>query len=161
MKEQEFLTLINSSKGTIRHLLHIYAVEDKEREDLCQEIILQAWKSRESFQKLSSFNTWLYKIALFTILTFLRNHKKISYSDIEHVDIAESKLENDLADQLYLAISELDDLNKAIITMHLDGFSNPEIADFFGVNTNNINVKLHRIKDKISKTVNNPSNGHQ
>jgi RNA polymerase sigma-70 factor (ECF subfamily) len=33
--------------------------------------------------------------------------------------------------------------------MHLDGFSNPEIADFIGITINNLNVKLHRIKEKI------------
>jgi RNA polymerase sigma-70 factor, ECF subfamily len=32
--------------------------------------------------------------------------------------------------------------------MHLDGFSNSEIADFIGIKLNNLNVKLHRIKEK-------------
>jgi RNA polymerase sigma-70 factor (ECF subfamily) len=33
--------------------------------------------------------------------------------------------------------------------MHLDGFTNQEIAEFIGIKTNNLKVKLHRIKEII------------
>jgi RNA polymerase sigma-70 factor (ECF subfamily) len=48
--------------------------------------------------------------------------------------------------QLYTAIRQLPETDRALITLHLDGYSNPEIAELIGISTNNTGVKLHRIK---------------
>ena len=38
----------------------------------------------------------------------------------------------------------------AIISMHLDGYDNGEIADLMGISNNHVAVKLHRIKEQLS-----------
>lgn len=152
MDEKEFLRLINTHQGTIFHLLKLYVADSADKDDLKQEIILQAWKSKDKFRQQSSFNTWLYKLSLYTILTSKRKQQKINQVNLEE---AESLADADKSEQgqvelLYRCIAGLDDLSKTIITMHLDGFSNPEIASFLGVTVNNLNVRLHRIKEKIT-----------
>ena len=62
----------------------------------------------------------------------------------------EENTKNDQSEILYKQMTQLDYLSRTILTMHLDGFSNPEIADFIGITINNLNVKLHRIKKKIT-----------
>ncbi len=57
MDEKEFLHLINTHQGTIFHLLKLYVPDATDKDDLKQEIILQAWKSRDKFRQESSFNT--------------------------------------------------------------------------------------------------------
>jgi RNA polymerase sigma-70 factor (ECF subfamily) len=152
MDEKEFLQLINTHQGTIFHLLKLYVPDAADKDDLKQEIILQAWKSRDKFRQESSFNTWLYKLSLYTILTSKRKQQKISQVNLEEAEglAYPDKPDQEQVELLYRCISGLDDLNKTIITMHLDGFSNPEIAVFMGVTVNNLTVKLHRIKEKIT-----------
>ena len=55
----------------------------------------------------------------------------------------------DESESLYLAIRELNELDRMIITLHLDGYENEEIAEITGLTKNNIAVKLHRIKDGL------------
>ena len=48
------------------------------------------------------------------------------------------------------AIRMLDETDRAIISMHLDGFDNNEIAVVLGISKNHVAVKLHRSKEQLS-----------
>lgn len=161
MSEKEFLQLINTHQGTIFHLLGLYLNDPSDKDDLKQEIILQAWKSKDKFRQASSFNTWLYKISLYTILTSKRKQQQINLVNLEEAElIAHSESTNQAqVELLHRYIASLDDISKTIITMHLDGFSNIEIADFLGITVNNSNVKLHRIKEKITHHLKSRTHG--
>jgi len=50
---------------------------------------------------------------------------------------------------LYALIKKLNEVDRMLITLHLDGYKNPEIASITGVTTNHVNVKIHRIKSKL------------
>ena len=163
MGEQEFLDLINAHQATIHHLLRLYVQDADDKDDLKQEIILQAWKSKDNFRHQSSFNTWLYKVSLYTILTSKRKQPKINRVDLEEAErVQDSEShEPEKVEVLYRCIAILDDLSKTVITMHLDGFSNPEIAEFLGITVNHLNVKLHRIKEKITNQLKNSFYGNR
>jgi RNA polymerase sigma-70 factor (ECF subfamily) len=40
-----------------------------------------------------------------------------------------------------------------IITLHLDGYENEEIADISGLTKNNVAVRLHRAKESVTKKI--------
>ena len=42
-----------------------------------------------------------------------------------------------------------------IMTLHLEGYKNLEIADITGLKVNHINVKLHRLKSQIIEQLKN------
>ena len=50
-------------------------------------------------------------------------------------------------------INRLEDIEKAIILLWLDEYSYEEIADTLGLKRNTVAVKIHRIKDKLSKQI--------
>lgn len=154
MTEQEFLNAINNNRGIIYKLLNLYVDDPTESEDLYQEILLQVWSAKERFRGDSKFSTWLYKICLYTILTAKRKNepkKTISLEDTWYEPSTEEDHErNEQAERLYNAIKKLEPIEKSMITMHLDGFSNPEIAEFFGITVNHCNVKLFRIREKLA-----------
>lgn len=52
---------------------------------------------------------------------------------------------------LYKLISGLGAMEKALITLWLDEKPYDEIARITGLSTTNVAVKIHRIKDKLSK----------
>jgi len=157
MTENEFLIHINENTGLINRLISVYLDTPEEKEDMFQEILLRSWLSKDQFLGKSKFSTWLYKVSLNSILTGLKKRKRIITTPINNT-IAElpqdeNDNDNELSYQLHQEIKQIDNVDKTMITMHLDGFSNSEIADFMGISINNCNVKLFRIKKKLTNTL--------
>lgn len=125
-----------------------------DREDLFQEILVNAWKAYPRFEGRSKFSTWLYRIALNTALMQLR--KDIRHRKNEHVnvqDMPEEPAQEEWEDKeyrfLYSAIDRLDDVEKAVILLYLEELSYTEIAYILGFTENHVGVKINRIKKKL------------
>lgn len=157
MSEKEFLTHIRDNQGIIFKLVGLYAQDAEEKKDLCQEIIYQAWKGWPGFRGDAKFSTWLYRISLHTLLSYQRKRKPVQYTeDLEPLDRgvpAEADRRED-ARMLHRAIRSLPETERALISMHLDGYDHSEIAEIAGMTHNHVAVKLHRIKAKLSNLLN-------
>jgi RNA polymerase sigma factor (sigma-70 family) len=152
LEEQEFLTLVKQCHGLILKLIALYAYSLSDRNDLYQEILLNAWKGRSAFRQEAKFSTWLYQVAINTIFTANRKTKTISYSDTMEdfiIPVVPQTEQKEDVQRLYAAIRQLADVDRVVITMHLDGYDNPEIADVLGIKANYIGVKLHRVKNQL------------
>lgn len=157
LSEQQFLQHIRESQGIILRLVGLYAKDQEEKKDLCQEIIYQAWKGWPAFRGDSKFSTWLYRISLHTLLSYQRKRKPVHYAeDLEPFDqgIPEDVGRREEARMLHRAIRSLPEVDRALITMHLDGYDHAEIADIAGMTQNHVAVKLHRIRAKLSTLLN-------
>lgn len=156
---QHFMNLIQENAAIIHKVIHLYVDNEEDRKDLFQEIIYQSWKSYARFAGHSKFSTWLYKVSLNTVMTFKRRKDKSKEVQLpEKLDIkAEQKETNDQSTTLLLAIRQLDEIDRMIITLHLDAYSNEEIAHISGMTKNHIAVKLHRIKAQLIEQVRNLS----
>lgn len=153
MSENRFLDLVKENQGIIFKLVSIYANDADEKKDMYQEIILNAWKGWPGFRGDAKFSTWLYRISLNTLLTLKRKPNRIDYTDSLSDSSAQTDknvIYNEDAVRLRQAIRLLSESNRAIISMHLDGYENGEIAEFMGVSLNNVSVKLHRCKEQIA-----------
>lgn len=53
--------------------------------------------------------------------------------------------------ELYDAIRQLSDVDRAVILLYLEEKSYKEIADIIGTNPNNIGVRIKRIKERLKK----------
>jgi RNA polymerase sigma-70 factor (ECF subfamily) len=153
LKEQEFIKEIDNCKGLILKLIGLYAYSLADRNDIYQEILFNAWRGIKSFQGKSKFSTWLYQVALNTIFTYNRTSKKSSgkQNDIEDliVPVAPQVEKREDVQRLYQAIRKLVETDRIIITLHLEGYENPEIADILGISANYVGVKLYRIKNQL------------
>jgi len=156
-EQNEYINLVQKHNGIIHKVISLYVNNPEDKKDLHQEVLLQAWKSYKNFKGQSVFSTWLYKVALNTVLTFNKNHKK--NEDLEKIDQMESAPDaKDDSEILYRIIQSFGEVDRMLIMLHLDGYKNNEIAEITGMTQNNINVKIHRIKSKIIekfKTLNN------
>ncbi len=148
---EEFLRLVEDHQGVVHKVVNLYADTTDDRKDLRQEILCQAWSAYPRFKGESKFSTWLYRISLNTALTFLKKDKKNAFSD-QIPDVPEPVRRNlDDVEQLRMAIKQLDMVDRLLINLHLEGYSNEEIAQFSGLSDGNVRVKLHRIKQKIQE----------
>lgn len=71
----KFEELIKQNLGRIRYIAKRYA-NNPDTEDLFQEILLQLWRSYDSFNEQSKAETWLYRVALNTAITSIRKSVK-------------------------------------------------------------------------------------
>jgi RNA polymerase sigma-70 factor (ECF subfamily) len=150
--EREFTELIDQHRGIIYKVIRLYVRHEEDERDLYQEILFQAWRSYPTFKGQSKFSTWLYRVGLNTVLTFKRRPPLVvAHEDLASLQPQASVKNTDETEALYLAIRELNEIDRMIITLHLDGYENEEIADISGLTKNNVAVKLHRIKEGIMK----------
>jgi len=150
----EFIDLLNRHQNIIHKVCNLYMDNISEREDLFQEITLQAWNAYSSFRNESKFSTWLYRVALNTAISFYRKQKrKPSFQSAaqlpEYTEEADNTEEQMQA--MYKAIASLSKIDKALIMLYLEDYSYEEIGNVLGITANNVAVKMNRIKTKLKE----------
>ncbi|MFP5042408.1 RNA polymerase sigma factor [Parasediminibacterium sp. JCM 36343] len=153
--EKEFIALLNKHQHILYKVCSMYMDERAEREDLFQEIALQAWKSFSSFKGQSQFSTWLYRVALNTAISFFKKGKKANTTYFPDIIINTPTEElNPIEEQvkaMYKAIGELSKIDKALVMLYLEDYSYNDIADMLGITANNVAVKMNRLKIKLKE----------
>lgn len=153
--DQSFIDLLNKHQRIIHKVCTLYMDNPADREDLFQEITLQAWKAYGSFRGEAQFSTWLYRVALNTAITFFRKDKRkprMVYDDTTHERPAEA--DNHIEEQviaMYKAIGELSKIDKALVMLYLEDYSYQQIGEMMGITANNVAVKMNRIKTKLKE----------
>ncbi len=153
--EKEFISLLNQHQKIVFKVCNLYMDRHSDREDLFQEITLQAWKAYRNFRGDAKFSTWLYRVALNTAITYFRKEKR--NPGIFSIDIVPDQPEeniNPVEEQLklmYIAIGQLSKIDKALVMLYLEDYSYIEIGDMMGITPNNVAVKMNRIKIKLKE----------
>ncbi len=158
MQSGEFIDLVKTNKGVIYKLIHLYVDDAELKKDLYQEILYNAWKAWPNFRADAKFSTWLYRVSLNTLLTYLKKSQRLQYTELPDDVPLLNNSKHPESERLYLAIRTLVPTDRAIISMHLEGYNNPEIAEAIGLQANNIGVKLHRIKEKLKLILQHKTN---
>lgn len=153
-KERQFLEILDTYKSVIAKVCCIYTSPTADFDDLYQETVINLWNGFDNFRGDAKISTWIYRAAINTCITWVRRNKKHANNISLEADmpiIAEGSTK--LADykRLHSLIAKLQPLEKAIITLWLDEKSYEEIAYITGISQSNVAVKLHRIKEKMSK----------
>lgn len=157
--EATFLQLVNRHKGILYKASRIYADSLEDREDLQQEIMIQLWKSYQTFKGNSEFSTWMYRVAINTAITFLKKEKQRAShhtDNPQHFELQNEEYNPNKDRQLevfYKAVQELKPLEKAIIFYFMEGLSHKEIGNNMGLSEGNARVKLNRTKEKIQNII--------
>jgi RNA polymerase sigma-70 factor (ECF subfamily) len=158
--DRGFLELVNGNRPRILKICRVYAWNREDQDDLYQEILFQIWRSLPSLKEASHAGTWLYRIALNTAITFLRQRsarqaRTLSYdpAHVLHAAQAQQGVNDENSAQwtaLHEAIDKLDEVEKALITLFLEDLSYQQMADVMGVSASHVGVMLHRAKKKLS-----------
>ncbi len=142
--------------GIIIKICRAYTNNQEDFEDYYQEVCLQIWRSKDNFNQDSQWSTWIYRVSLNVCLTYLKRDSKssrqLASDSLPDEVIDDSKaFVNDDINELYNAIKHLSETDRAIILLYLEEKSYLEIADIVGSNTNNIGVRITRIKDRLNQ----------
>jgi len=144
---------LKQHKALIFKVVRAYSLNAMDQGDLFQEIMIQVWSSIPAFKNKSSVTTWLYRIALNTAIKWTakaqRHAKAESLDSLENV-LQESGVQGDerLA-WLYEEIHRLNEIDRSVALLLLDGFSYKEMASILGITETNVGVKINRIKKQL------------
>jgi len=158
--EHKFLELVNENRNRILRICRVYSWNSADQDDLYQEILFQIWRGLPGLKEKQFANTWLYRVAINTAISFVRKRATGSSRVVhfEHADLtrtieSQQAIEENTDDRianLYTAIYKLNPLEKALVTLFLEDFTYEQIAEATGINANNVGVMLHRAKKKLS-----------
>lgn len=162
-KEDQFKQIIDENSDRIMRICRYYNPDAEGRKDMYQEILVNVWKSLDGFRGDSKISTWVYRIAINTSLSFtgktFRQMKLLVDKDVQQLEVLvdddvqlKQQYETDF-ETLQTHLNQLTVIEKAMISLVLEGLSMREIADVIGLTENNIRVKIHRIKEKLKEQI--------
>lgn len=145
--------------GIIIKICRAYTNSQEDFEDYYQEVCLQIWRSKDSFNKQSDWSTWVYRITLNVNLTLLKKknnniqHFASDYIPPELVEDSKAFSDEPL-NELYDGIRQLSEIDRAVIMLYLEEKSYQDIAEIIGTSGNNIGVRIKRIKERLKNILN-------
>jgi RNA polymerase sigma factor (sigma-70 family) len=153
---ENFITIIEKNKGIIHKVANSYCMDEEDRKDLVQEIIIQLWQSFGKYDPQYSLSTWMYRIALNVAISFYRKdtrRKDISVPLSEDIMLFVKDNEPDETETniglLQQFLADLKELDRALMILYLEEKSHKEMAEIVGLSTTNIATKIGRIKEKL------------
>lgn len=166
-KEERFNELYTNNKDKIYRICCFYIQDEEDRKDLFQEILTNIWKGLDKFEGRSKVSTWIYRIAVNTSMAFFnKKNKELSKKEIIEKEMDQNPVEmskdneRETIHNLHKAVSNLNKMEKAIVSLLFQEVSQKEIAQILGYSENNIRVKIHRIKRKLKSILITESHGY-
>jgi RNA polymerase sigma-70 factor, ECF subfamily len=161
--EQAFAELFQLHKKRVYSVCLLMTKDVADAEDLTQEAFLQVFRTIGTFRGESAFSTWLYRIAVNTVLMKLRRQKsKAAFSLSEPVSPDSPNLAHDLGDKdprlsgtidriaLLRAIEALPGGCRTVFVLHeVEGYQHHEIASLLRCSIGNSKSQLHKAKLKM------------
>ena len=152
-KEQLFTDVVYAHRNIIYKVCYMYAPQGMV-EDYFQEVLCNIWSSFDQFDGRSKHSTWIYRIALYTCISFIRRKQPTSISLTFDLSSDEDSVLKEQIEELHSIINRLGNLDRALILLWLDGYTYEEMTEITGLTLSNVSVKLMRAKEKIKKMFN-------
>jgi RNA polymerase sigma factor (sigma-70 family) len=163
-KEREtiFLNALEENQEKLFRICSMYSKDHEDAKDLFQEVLVHVWRSMANFKGNSSLSTWMFRIALNVCLRFKSKHTKNQHRFIRLDSLTienfgsedRSGGENEKLRSLRKCVKKLNEGDKAIVALYLEGLAYREISSILGVSENNVAVKVKRIKSKLLNCIN-------
>ncbi|MBE6812052.1 MAG: sigma-70 family RNA polymerase sigma factor [Ruminococcaceae bacterium] len=127
-------------------------------EDLTMDVFCQVWRKFDTFdESKATFQTWLYVIVNNKLKNYYRDRKEIVEFDDAFMgdedqtdDVLEAIQLQELREHLYIALDELNEVQRQIIICrYFNDMNASEIAYDIGLSPGNVRIQLKRAMDKI------------
>lgn len=170
VSEQELLfrRWLADHAGLMWKAVRAFTITPEDAEDLLQEIALQLWKSLPAFRGEAKESTWIYRVAFNTALVWKRDEKRRHSKHEKFFELhtaAEVSAghpaptrEDEMVEQLYVAIRQLPVLDASLALMHLDGVSYREMSEVLGITESNVGVRLNRVRKQLAEMLKGANN---
>lgn len=155
-----FERLFLTHQGRIYALCLRMTSEPSRAEDLTQDTFVRAWQKLETFRGKSEFSTWLYRLAVNTVLAELRSrgrwHDRLVEGDDSFAEQPAPPRRSSLeAIDLERAIAELPPQARLIFLLYdVEGYRHREVASMTGLAEGTSKAHLHQARKLLRKALN-------
>lgn len=157
--ESRFLADLTPHKAMLYQIANAYCSRREDRGDLIQEMIAELWRAYPRFDGRAAFSTFLHRIAVNVAISFYRGESRrirdaLPIEDFG-MDLAAADrvldAQGDDMHALHQLIARLDEINRALILLYLQGYSMEELAQMLGLTVTNVATRINRIKTRLQR----------
>jgi RNA polymerase sigma-70 factor (ECF subfamily) len=154
-----FESLFRAYQGRIYALCLRMQRQPERAEDMTQETFIRAWQKLDSFRGRSAFFTWLYRLAVNTVLADLRSRGRWQERLVEGEDVvdrhaAPPRRDSSGAIDLERAVAGLPPQARLIFILHdVEGYRHREIASMTGLAEGTSKAHLHRARQQLREAL--------
>jgi RNA polymerase sigma-70 factor (ECF subfamily) len=159
-QDELYREVADSYGSSLDRLARAYEADPEARLDLLQDIHLQLWRSFAHFDRQCSLRTWVYRVAHNVATGHVVRQRRIRTTlvGIEEIESMPSNDQNELAagqnqalERLSGLIQQLKPLDRQIIISYLEGMDASSTAEITGLSAANVAMKVHRIKNVLTR----------
>src|SRR5438552_4974522 len=149
--------------ATIYHM----TANHEDANDLAQETFIKAYQALKSFKGDLSFFTWVYSIAVYMTINFLKQRKNKTHMSLNDLDfnaehdpdlvalVSEKTPRREvnlieLQEKLNAALQKLSEVHRLAVTLHdVQGLSHEEISRIMSCNTGTVRSRLFYARQQM------------
>jgi RNA polymerase sigma-70 factor (ECF subfamily) len=151
--KKDFDQLVRKYQSPVRRFFLNQTLGDEQlSDDLAQETFIKAYVNITKFRGMSSFSTWLMRIAYNVFYDDVRSRKQTEDIDTSSAVRQSSKSgDSNLKMDIHAALALLKPDERSCVTLQLiDGYPVDQISKITGINENTVKSHLKRGKDKLA-----------
>jgi RNA polymerase sigma-70 factor (ECF subfamily) len=118
-------------------------------DDAMQEVLVALWRAYGKYRGESSERTWVYRVAMSTLLGL--NRKQSNRYAPGGESLSEAACENREEWHIRMFIDSFGEPDNIILNASLDGFSHEEIAEMTGLTVPAVASRIYRRKQQMRK----------
>jgi RNA polymerase sigma-70 factor (ECF subfamily) len=148
---------------SLRRLTRAYEMDDDLRRDLYQDMQVEIWNSLAIFQANCSLRTWVFRVAHNVgarhVLRQMRRRasRHVALDEAENLadfrDASSYAEDASALDAILRLVHTLKLIDRQVILLYLEDLDTQSIADVVGLSPGNVSIKIHRIKQLLSKSI--------
>lgn len=120
--------------------------------DIAQDAFVTIWQQLPKFRHEAAIGTWIFRIASNHCLRQVERQNRMQRGEMPEQVAEHTEPDREPQVQfLYKCIAELPETDRLIISLELEDVRQAEIAKIMGLSETNVRVKVHRIKEKLTK----------
>lgn len=147
--KKAFEALVKRYQNIVYSKAMAFVGNKEDAKDISQEIFVKAYFGLKKFKGKSSFNTWLYRIAVNRCLTFVKEKTEVvSLDNIPQV-AGETNLEGKSLTKLSVenTLGHINPRQKVLLlAKYVEGYSYKELAGIFDSKSDAIKMEVFRAK---------------
>jgi len=154
--KEAFRALVNEIGPAITNFVRQRIFDPTELEDVCQEILLEIYESRHTFDAKRPLEPWLFAIARYVVINHRRRQRlRATHQQLTDA-IADTAGENpgNVLTRLRQALSQLPPFQReALMMTKIEGLSIAESSLRAGTSSANMKVRVHRAATFLKKAI--------
>lgn len=155
----DFQRILNDHAAMIQRIAQTYERRPALVQEVVQETALALWKALPGFRGDSSIRTFVGRIAHNVCVSHVRKESRGQYDELSDalpdpgLSPDEQADRDSRRDLLLSAVRELPLSLRPVVTLHLEGFSNTDIAEALALTPNNVGVRLNRGRSQLKSLI--------